>query len=89
MFSDCGPREADATRVPGTTHRSWAWLGLSSPSGPQVLSGHGPMAHHGARRQASPGARPVVAGKSASFVVLALAAKRVMASRTVENSRWA
>src|SRR5262245_37544995 len=45
-------------------------------------------AFHGASRQASPDARPVVAGKAAGFVA-APAANRVMASRTVENSRWA
>ena len=33
--------EADATHVPRTTHRPWAWLGLLSPSGAQVLSGMG------------------------------------------------
>jgi hypothetical protein len=56
----------------------------------RILSGDAPGAHHhGASPQVSPDARPVGAGKPASFGAPALSANRVMASRTVASSRWA
>src|SRR4029450_9576507 len=66
-------------------------LSLPSLDAParRILSGDAPGAHHGASREVSPDARPVGAGKPASFGAPALSANRVMASRTVASSRLA